>query len=42
MVARLAKRVSSPGVPSHHTSGSIAIASVPHEFYGLKVGLPVK
>ncbi len=26
--------------PSGHTSSSVAVASVLHEFYGLKVGLP--
>jgi len=28
------------GWPSGHTSSSVAVASVLHEFYGLKVGLP--
>jgi hypothetical protein len=29
-----------PAVPSRHTSGFVAGASVLHEFYGLKVDLP--
>jgi hypothetical protein len=29
-----------PDVPSRHTSGVVAVASVLHEFYGLKVALP--